>query len=156
MAGKSDFTDEEWEDLRKGATGAGLLVSVSDRSFFDTFKEASSLAKHVKGSRDSDSQLVRELASEGGTGFGMIASPSEVQDGTFESLEGRGRDVALEGPRRAGELPRVRARARRVGRQGRGRWGRGRGRHDREDQGRARVAHSGSGSVPTPSAIRLM
>ena len=62
MAGKSDFTDEEWEELRKGATGAGLLVSVSDRSFFDTFKEASSLAKHVKGSRDSDSQLVRELA----------------------------------------------------------------------------------------------
>ena len=87
MAGKSDFTEEEWEELRKGATGAGLLVSVSDRSFFDTFKEASSLAKHVKGSRDSDSQLVRELAAEGGTGFGMIASPSEVQGGTFESLE---------------------------------------------------------------------
>ena len=87
MAGKSDFTDEEWEDLRKGATGAGLLVSVSDRSFFDTFKEASSLAKHVKGSHDSDSQLVRELSSESGTGFGMIASPSEVQDGTFESLK---------------------------------------------------------------------
>jgi hypothetical protein len=58
MAGKSDFTEQEWEDLRKGATGAGLLVSVSDRSFFDTFKEASSLAKHVKGARDSDSQLV--------------------------------------------------------------------------------------------------
>ena len=87
MAGKSDFTEQEWEDLRKGATGAGLLVSVSDRSFFDTFKEASSLAKHVKGSRDSDSQLVRELASEGGTGFGMVASPSEVQDGTFASLK---------------------------------------------------------------------
>ena len=25
---KSDFTEEEWEQLRKGATGAGLLVSV--------------------------------------------------------------------------------------------------------------------------------
>ena len=84
---KSDFTEQEWEDLRKGATGAGLLVSVSDRSFFDTFKEASSLAKHVKGARDSDSQLVRELSAEGGTGFGMIASPNEVQGGTFESLE---------------------------------------------------------------------
>ena len=70
MAGKSDFTEEEWEHLRKGVTGAGLLVSVSDRGFFDTFKEASSLAKHVKGSRDSDSQLVRELASEGGTASG--------------------------------------------------------------------------------------
>lgn len=87
MAGKSDFTEQEWEDLRKGATGAGLLVSVSDRSFFDTFKEASSLAKHVKSARESDSQLVRELAAEGGTGFGMVASPSEVQEGTFASLE---------------------------------------------------------------------
>ena len=87
MAGKSDFTEEEWEQLRKGATGAGLLVSVSDRSFFDTFKEASSLAKYLKGSRDDQSQLVRELASEGGTGFGVIASPGEVQDGTIEALK---------------------------------------------------------------------
>jgi hypothetical protein len=87
MAGKSDFTEQEWEALRKGATGAGLLVSVSDRGFFDTFKEASSLAKHLKGSRADDSQLVRELASEGGTGFGMIASPSEVQGGTIEALQ---------------------------------------------------------------------
>ena len=71
----------------QGATGAGLLVSVSDRSFFDTFKEASSLAKYLKGSRDDQSQLVRELASEGGTGFGMIASPGEVQDGTIEALK---------------------------------------------------------------------
>ena len=33
MATKADFTEAEWEQLRKGATGAGLLVSVSDRSF---------------------------------------------------------------------------------------------------------------------------
>jgi len=87
MAGKSDFTEEEWEGLRKGVTGAGLLVSVSDRSFFDTFKEASSLAHHVKGARSSDSRLVRELAAEGGTGFGAVASPSEVE-GTYAALEG--------------------------------------------------------------------
>ncbi len=86
MAGKADFTEEEWDQLRKGATGAGMLVSVSDRSFFDTFKEASSLAKYLKGSRDDDSQLLRELASEGGTGFGMVASPDEVENGTIEAL----------------------------------------------------------------------
>src|SRR4029078_8585488 len=74
MAGKSDFPAQEREDQRKRATGAGLLVSVSDRSFFDTFKEASALAKHVKGARDSDSQLVRELSAERGTGFGMISA----------------------------------------------------------------------------------
>src|ERR1044072_6251523 len=87
MSSKSDFTEQEWEDRRKGATGAGLLVSVSDRSFFDTFKEASSLAKHVKGARDSESQLVRELGAPGGTGLGVIASPNEVRGGTFESLK---------------------------------------------------------------------
>ena len=86
MAGKADFTEEEWDQLRKGATGAGMLVSVSDRSFFDTFKEASSLAKYLKGSRDDDSQLLRDLASEGGTGFGMVASPDEVKNGTIEAL----------------------------------------------------------------------
>ncbi|HET9242551.1 MAG TPA: hypothetical protein VFN99_03850 [Gaiella sp.] len=88
MAGKTDFTEEEWEQLRKGATGTGLLVSASDRSFFDTFKEAKSLASYLKGSRDDDSQLVRELASEGGTGFGLIASPKEVEGGTMEALRG--------------------------------------------------------------------
>jgi hypothetical protein len=40
MAGKSDFTEEEWETMHKGVTRAGLLMSVSDRGFLDSFKEA--------------------------------------------------------------------------------------------------------------------
>jgi hypothetical protein len=86
VAGKADFTEEEWEQLRKGATGAGLLVSVSDRSFLDSLKEASSFAKYLLGSRESDSQLVRELASEHGTGFGAVATPSEVDAAADEAL----------------------------------------------------------------------
>jgi hypothetical protein len=31
------LSNDEIETLRKGAMGAGLLVSVSDRGFFDTF-----------------------------------------------------------------------------------------------------------------------
>ena len=84
MAGKADFTEQEWDQLRKGATGAGLLVWEAT-GLLDTFKEAKSLASYLKGSRDDDSQLVRELASESGTGFGVVASPSEVE-GTMESL----------------------------------------------------------------------
>ncbi|HET8812707.1 MAG TPA: hypothetical protein VFM67_08930 [Gaiella sp.] len=80
MAGKADFTEQEWDQLRKGATGAGLLVSVSDRGFLDSLKEASSFAHYLVDSREADSQLVRELASEHGTGFGAIATPSEVQE----------------------------------------------------------------------------
>ena len=50
------FTDDEIETLRKGAMGAGLLVSTSDRGFFDTFKEAGALSKHVAAAHEhSDS-----------------------------------------------------------------------------------------------------
>jgi hypothetical protein len=87
MAGKADFTEEEWEHLAKGATGAGLLVAVSDRSFFDSFKEASSLAKHLAAARDSQSQLVRDLAGERPKGFGMTDSPTEIESETTEALQ---------------------------------------------------------------------
>ena len=88
MAKKSDFTEQEWEQLRKGATGAGLLVSVSDRSFFDSFKEAGSLAKHLAGGRSDESELVRELAGERGSGFGVRSSPQEIESETVEALRG--------------------------------------------------------------------
>ena len=87
MAGKADFTEQEWETLHKGVTGAGLLVSVSDRGFFDSFKEAGALAKHLAGARkDSSSQLVRELAETRGTGFGVRSSPAEIEGETLEAL----------------------------------------------------------------------
>jgi hypothetical protein len=86
MAQKSDFTEQEWDQLRKGATGAGLLVSVSDRSFFDSFKEAGSLAKHLAGGRSGSSELIRELAGERGMGYGVTSSPQEVESEALEAL----------------------------------------------------------------------
>ena len=44
MAGKADFTPEEWTTLQRGATGAGLLVSLAHRDFTDGFGEASAMA----------------------------------------------------------------------------------------------------------------
>ena len=77
----------ELETLRKGATGAGLLVTMSDRSFFDTFKEAGAMAKHLAAAKGgSDSELVRKLAEGRGTGFGMTTSPGEVESGTLDAL----------------------------------------------------------------------
>ena len=91
MATRSDFTEAEWTAIQKGVTGAGMLVSVSDRDFTDGFGEASALAKALAAQRDqSSSQLVREIASVRGTGFGMTASPQEVESETLESI-----DVAL-------------------------------------------------------------
>jgi hypothetical protein len=99
MAGKTDFTEQEWETLHKGVTGAGLLVSVSDRSFFDSFKEAGALAKHLAGARkDSSSQLVRELAETRGTGFAVTSSPDEVESETLDALRAAGKTLESKAP----------------------------------------------------------
>jgi hypothetical protein len=88
MATKSDFTEQEWEAMHKGVTGAGLLMSVSDRSFFDTFKEAGALGRHLSEARQgSSNELLRELAETRGTGFGVTASPGEVESETLQALQ---------------------------------------------------------------------
>ena len=87
MAGRSDFTEEEWNALRRGVTGAALLVSASDRSFFDTFKEAGAFAKHLAAGRtEESSQLVRDLSAERGTGFSIGTSPEELDRETMDAL----------------------------------------------------------------------
>lgn len=81
------LTDDEIETLRKGAMGAGLLVSVSDRGFFDTFKEAGTLAKHVATARgSSESAVVRKIAEGRGVGFGVTSKPEEIEAGTLDAL----------------------------------------------------------------------
>jgi hypothetical protein len=88
VAKRADFTEQEWESLQKGVVGAGLLVSLSDRSFFDTFKEAGALGKHVaQAKQSSSSELVRELADLHGTGFGVTASPDKVEGETLAALQ---------------------------------------------------------------------
>jgi hypothetical protein len=87
MAVKSDFTEQEWDILQKGVTGAALLVSLADRSLFDTFKEVGALAKHLSEARGkSTSLLVRDLAGVRGTGFGLTSSPTQVESETIETL----------------------------------------------------------------------
>ena len=79
--------DSDIETLRKGAMGAGLLVSVSDRGFFDTFKEAGTLAKHVAAARgNSESAVVRRVAEGRGTGFGITSHPGEIETSTLDAL----------------------------------------------------------------------
>jgi hypothetical protein len=103
MASKADFTDQEWEQLRRGVTGAGLYVSLADRSLFDTFKEAGALAKHLREARGgSESRLIRELAEGGGTGFGLTSSPDEVERGTLDSLRSAIATLEQKAPDEAG------------------------------------------------------
>ena len=74
MASKADFTEDEWETMRKGIAGAGMLVSVGDRDFTDTFGEVATLAKRLGQEQQAGaSELMRELAAGKPAGFGLTA-----------------------------------------------------------------------------------
>jgi hypothetical protein len=88
MASKADFTEDEWKAMQKGVTGTGLLVSVSDRDFTDSFGEASALAHFLaEQHQSSSSELIRELTGIHGSGFGLTASPQKVEAETVSSLQ---------------------------------------------------------------------
>jgi tellurite resistance protein len=87
MATKADFTEGEWHALQKGVTGAGMLVSVSDADFTDSFGEASALAKFLGEQRQkNESELVREVAAVHGGGFGLTTSREKVETETMAAL----------------------------------------------------------------------
>jgi hypothetical protein len=81
------LNESEVETLRKGAMGAGLLVSLSDRGFFDSFKEAGTLAKHVAAARgNTQSPVVRQVAEGRDMPFGVTSRPEEIESGTLDAL----------------------------------------------------------------------
>ena len=99
MPTKADFTEDEWKTLQKGVTGAGTLVSISDRDFTDAFGEASALAKTLAAQREQGaSDLVKELASVRGTGFGLMASPQEVESETLAAVQSALETLATKAP----------------------------------------------------------
>ena len=88
MATKADFTEDEWKAMQKGVTGTGLLVSVSDRDFTDSFGEASALAHFLAEQHQSNSsELLRELTGIHGSGFGLTSSQQKVEEETLSSLQ---------------------------------------------------------------------
>jgi hypothetical protein len=96
---KADFSDDEWEAMQKGVTGAGMLVSVSYRDFTDTFGEASALAKALAAhSEQGPSELIREIASGRGGGFGLTASREEVEEKTLAALRSTMETLAAKAP----------------------------------------------------------
>ena len=99
MATKADFTEDEWKAMQKGVTGAGALVSISDRDFTDSFGEASAIAKYLAQQREtSDSPLVRDLAKVRGTGFGLTASAQEVESETLDALHAATETIGAKAP----------------------------------------------------------
>ena len=49
MTGKNDFTEQEWDTVRKGPTAAGLIVAAATRG--GTFKESFAIAKSYTEAR---------------------------------------------------------------------------------------------------------
>ena len=99
MASKADFTEDEWETMRKGIAGAGMLVSVGDRDFTDTFGEVATLAKRLGQEQQAGaSELMRELAAGKPAGFGLTASAHEVEEGTLEALRSATATLAAKAP----------------------------------------------------------
>lgn len=87
MASKADFSDDEWNTLHRGLTGAGMLVSISERGFTSTFKETGAMAKFLaKQSQESTSQFARELAGTHGSGWKVKSSAEELKTGTIAAL----------------------------------------------------------------------
>lgn len=87
MATKTDFTEQQWKTMQKGVTGAGMLVSVGDRDFTDSFGEANAMSKYLVGQREqAESELVRELCHVHGTGFGISESPQKIEAETLSAL----------------------------------------------------------------------
>lgn len=100
MATKADFSEDEWEAMRKGMTGAGMLVSVGDRDFTDTFGEAGALARRISEEhQQSSSELVRELTGGvRGSGFGLTGSAEKVEAETLEALRSATATLAAKAP----------------------------------------------------------
>ena len=93
------LSENDIETLRRGATGAGLLVALSDKSFLDSFKEAGALAKHLAAARGSSSSaVVREVAEGRSMGFGMTDQPAEIEAGTLDSLRESARILESKAP----------------------------------------------------------
>ena len=139
MATKADFTETEWQTMQRGLTGAGMLVSLADQDFSDSWGESSALAKYLAAQRTiGTTQLMRDLGATHGTGFGLTAKPDEVRNGTIEALRSTIALLRAEGTRRGGALSPARAR------RGGGR-GRGQERREAERGGRHRGHHGGPG-----------
>lgn len=99
MAGRSDFSAEEWEQLQRGAAGTVLLVSISDPGLFETFKEARAATRELSEARERNtSELVRELAEQPPVGFGLGMSPQELETETLAALRGAAAALRAKAP----------------------------------------------------------
>lgn len=87
MTKKADFTEEEWETIAEGPTGAGLMVSTAQRG--GTFREAISMGKAYSEARGQhgESELLDELVgSKPEVDRTKHGSVEELREATLQRL----------------------------------------------------------------------
>jgi hypothetical protein len=89
MAGKADFTPDEWATMQRAIVGAPLLVAVSDGGTADLRLELHAIGEKLAEARSGHgSELVQGLADIAGaqTGFHGRMQRSEVEGPALEAL----------------------------------------------------------------------
>ena len=108
MATKADFSEDEWKTLQRGVTGAGTLVSVSDRDFTDSFGEASALAKHLaEQQKTGATELMREIAHARGTRLRLHGLTTRGRSWNARGASQQHRDARRESARRGRRVSRA-------------------------------------------------
>ena len=138
MAGKADFTEQEWDDLQEGVTGAGMLVSAAHRDFTDSFGEASFIAKQLAAHRTKREPAHPRPLLDPWHRLRLDCVPRRSHGGNHQGAWWCRRCTPREGAGRARGLSPPGARRCDCGGRGKG-WRPGRrDRSDRTDQERAR------------------
>jgi hypothetical protein len=89
MAGKADFTPDEWATMQRALIGAPLLVAVSDGGRWDLGQELQAIGEKLAEARAGHgSELVQALADIAGarTGFHGKMRSHEVEGPALDAL----------------------------------------------------------------------
>lgn len=101
MAGKTDFTTDEWLVMRRAMMGAAVLVSVSDGGKNDMISEMLAVSEHLMAARGGhDNQLIRELADirHFQSGFRLGMSLNQLEQGALQAMRAAAATVAAKAP----------------------------------------------------------
>jgi hypothetical protein len=88
MAGKTDFTPDEWKTLLESVMMAGIAVTAADPSgLWGTLKESMASARTVIGAKHdaNATELIKAIAGEFETGEGRVTA----RDGLRTQLSGK-------------------------------------------------------------------
>jgi len=100
VAGRADFTAEEWADLSSALISAAELVSFSDGGRSGMAREMPKVRRTLEHARDRhSSQLVRELAGEPGRSvIDAHMSPGEAEEPVLRVLRAAAAALSAKAP----------------------------------------------------------